>query len=283
MTKIVVGVSGKETSHPAIEWAMDFAQSTHASVEFVHVVDTTWGAVPPDFLEAALLAAEERLREIADKAQDEHPQVAVSAHVAVGATTAMLTLAAENADFLVIGAHPGGRYPGSGRRPVRIAGQASCSVIVVPAHGEPSGTGVVVGVDGSEDSAAAVAFAAEVADRVGERLTVIHSWASPEAWGLIEPSLIPIEPGDDDRLILAEAVAGLADQYPDLPIVTRVSAASPLRALYAASLAARMVVVGSRGRHGLIKALLGSVSEELVADLPCTVVVIRPSRVTVEG
>lgn len=36
-----------------------------------------------------------------------------------------------------------------------------------------------------------------------------------------------------------------------------------------------MVVVGSRGRHGLAKALLGSVSESLVADLPTAVAVIR--------
>ncbi len=81
---------------------------------------------------------------------------------------------------------------------------------------------------------------------------------------------------DEDRRVLAEAIAGLADQYPDLHIVSEVVGGRPLRALYAAAVGARMLVVGSRGRHGFSKALLGSVSEDLVLSMPCPVVVVRP-------
>ncbi|HPG76124.1 MAG TPA: universal stress protein [Rhodoglobus sp.] len=49
----------------------------------------------------------------------------------------------------------------------------------------------------------------------------------------------------------------------------------PLPALYAASVGARMLVVGTHGKHGFSKALLGSVSEDLVLSLPCPVVVVR--------
>ena len=275
--KIVVAVSGKKTSHPAIEWALAFAQPGHESVEFVHVVDTTWGTIPDGYLEAALLAAEDQLRDRADRALQDYPEVLVTSHVRVGDPTAEIVQAASGADLLVVGAHPASAHAGVGRRAVRIAAHAPGSVIVVPTDVVPTGTGIVVGIDGSEDSARALAFGAQYADRMHERLTVVYSWAAPEAWGLIESTLLPVESADEDRLVLSEAVAGLAEQYPDLDLVTEVSAASPLRALYGASLGARLVVVGSRGRNGLEKAFLGSVSEDLVADLPCAVAVIRPS------
>jgi nucleotide-binding universal stress UspA family protein len=278
MKKIVVGVSGDADTHPAIEWAMQFATVGETIVELVHVVDTTWGNAPLDYIEVALLAAEEKLHDLVNSARQSYPRVAVQAHVTFGSPIKELVASANGADYLVVGAHPQGRFGGAGRRSIRLAAFAPCSVIVVPTAVVATGTGIVVGVDGSADSAAAVAFAAALADRLGEQLTAIYAWVQPELWGLVEP-LFAIEPSDEDRLILAESIAGLSQDYPDLTVTSDVVPSRPEHALHAAAEGARMLVVGTRGRHGLAKAVLGSVSEALVADLPCPVAVIRGSEV----
>ena len=277
MSGIVVGVSGKDTSHPAIDWAVDYAAGSTHSVDLIHVVDISWGAATMEFTDAALSEAEQKLDAEEARARALSPHVTVSSSVRIGSPTRELVAAADAASLLVIGSrrsHEGAEHAAS-RRPARIAAAASCSVVVVPVDSE-RGSGVVVGVDGSEDSAAAVTFAAREADRFGEPLTVIYSWFAPQPWADSTASLLwPTEPREEDRLVVTEAIAGLADMYPDLDLRTDVVVADPVNALRHGSAGARLLVVGSRGRHGFTKALLGSVSEQLVWALPCPVAVIR--------
>ncbi len=271
---IIVGVSGDTSGHPAIGWAVRHAKATGGSVELVHIVDITWGVIPQDWAERALLAAEEALRGEADHARSVDSGVPVHPTVLIGSPTTTLAEYAAGAELLVVGtdAPRAGSELALSSRAARIAATATCPVAVIP--NAPAGTGVVVGVDGSEASAAAVAFAAREADRVGDSLTAIYAWTLPEPWGASETSVWPTTPAEEDQRILAEAIAGLASEYPDLTVVSEVVGARPLRALYAASVGARMLVVGSHGRHGLSKALLGSVSEDMLLSMPCPVVVV---------
>lgn len=275
MGKIMVGVSGNSAGHPAIGWAVRHARHRGLEVELVHVVDITWGTIPPDWAETALLAAEEALRGEAEHARAIDESVPVHPTVLIGSPTHQLAEYAQSADLLVVGTHPR-RATGDvllSSRAARIVSAASCTVAVIP-DDTPQGTGVVVGIDGSEESQAAVAFAAAEADRAGEPLMAIYAWGAPEPWG-VEASTWPTSPVEEDRRVLAEAIAGLADQYPDLDVRAEVVGGRALRALYAASVGARLLVVGSHGKHGFSKALLGSVSEDLVLSMPCPVVVVR--------
>ena len=275
MSKIVVGVSEFARAHPSIQWAMSFAESQRLPVELVHVVDTRWGHAPEDYIETALLKAEEKIRDLAQLARESHPRVDVESHVRLGSPVNELVTAAEGAQLLVLGSHPETRDSGSSRRTVRIVSLAPCSVVVAPSAVIPVGAGIVVGVDGSAESNLAVQFAARLADAHREPLTVLLAWARPEPWAVTEPFLLETDASEEDMLIVAESIAGLAESYPDLELITEVSASRPETALRVVARDARMLVVGSHGRHGLAKALIGSVSESLVADLPCAVAVIR--------
>lgn len=275
MEKIVVGVSETSAKHPAIEWAMQYAHGRDASVQLVHVIDTTWGDAPQQYSELALLTAEEKLRDKVEAARRDYPGTAVGSHVAFGSAAGELAAAAGGADLLVIGAHPDEPGDGASRLAVRLARIAPCSVVVAPSDVVPQGAGVVVGVDGSEESELAVAFAAAYADRFGQGLTAVLAWGHPEAWGITDPALIQTEPSEYDRLTIAESIAGLASQYPDLVVTSEVSASRPEHALANAARGARLLVVGSRGRNPIARVLLGSVSEGVVAALPCAVAVVR--------
>ncbi len=132
-----------------------------------------------------------------------------------------------------------------------------------------------MGIDGSELSVAPLAFAAREADRTGEPLLVVHSWYAPRPWTDGQFEGWPAEPEDEARRVLAEAVAGLAQTYPDLKVLAEVRFGRAGSTLFAAAENATMLVVGSHGRQGFQKAWLGSTSEELILAMPTTVAVIR--------
>jgi nucleotide-binding universal stress UspA family protein len=272
--RIIVGVSGPKNAYPAIEWALAYAPGAQAEVELVHVVDLSWRTSPAPFAETALLAAERELRDLAARysAQAGAP---VHATALVGHPVRALVDHAAGAGMIVLGTH---HDDAGGHRfntfAARVAGRAGVSTVVVP-HLTAEGSGIVVGVDGSELSVAPLAFAAREADRLGEKLTVVHSWHAPRPWADGEVAGWPATPEDEERRVLAESVAGLAQSYPDLAVTSLVVFARAADALYDAARGARMLVVGSHGRQGLEKAWLGSTSEELVLAPPTTIAVIR--------
>jgi nucleotide-binding universal stress UspA family protein len=275
--RVVVGISGTEAAHPAVDWAVGYATASHASLEFVHVVDVAWRATPQAFAEEALLQAEQKLREMVERVRGLHPAVEIHSTALVGDPTRVL---AEHAgsDLLVVGNrsvnHSGLRLFTT--RAVHIARRAAGSVVVFPDSANVEGRGIVTGVDGSEVSAAALAFAAREADRLGEPLKAVHAWYVPLPWSDRPMSWPAAGEEDEERVVLAEAVAGLRVDYPDLEVTSEVVNARATAALYDAGLGARMLVVGSHGYKGFEKAWLGSTSEELLLAMPCPVAVIRP-------
>lgn len=74
------------------------------------------------------------------------------------------------------------------------------------------------------------------------------------------------------RVVLTETEARLG-----LDAEVRVVSGEPAAAIcgLAAELGARAIVIGTRGRGGLSRALLGSVSDYVVRNAPCSVVVTR--------
>ncbi|MGW5643022.1 universal stress protein [Saccharopolyspora sp. NPDC003752] len=125
---------------------------------------------------------------------------------------------------------------------------------------------VVVGVDGSESSLTAAAWAAGEADlRHAELVHLVMVSGDPsrddEAWEIVGP--------------VAERTA---DRHPGLAVSSGVEPGEPADVLLQLSDAAELVVVGSRGRSTLAATLLGSVSAKVAAHAQCPVVVVRDHR-----
>ena len=139
-------------------------------------------------------------------------------------------VAREQATLAVVGSHDTDRLPGIllGSVATHLLHKAACSVLVAR-HAWPEGQPrrVIVGVNGSNRSVAALHAAHDLADRFGS----------------------PLEGVTDPR---------------------------PVRALVAAAGPADLIVVGSRGLHG--PRALGSVSERVAHQAPCSVLVVRPAH-----
>jgi nucleotide-binding universal stress UspA family protein len=135
---------------------------------------------------------------------------------------------------------------------------------------------VVVGIDDSSISEAALAFAFDAAAARGVGLVVVHAW-SPTA---IDDALAPVMDWDaataEEDALLAERLAGWERKHPEVAVRRTVVRNGAVRSLVAASREAQLVVVGSRGRGNATGLLLGSVSHGVLHASHCPVAIVRP-------
>ena len=133
-------------------------------------------------------------------------------------------------------------------------------------------TGIVVaGIDGSESSRRALAWAAEEARLRGARLRVVHAWSYlDQAGGAFDPTYSE----DDARQLLDEAVTAAGIETGGLDIERKTVNDLPARGLLDAAGDADLLVVGARGMGGFRGLLLGSVSQQVAQHAPCPVVIV---------
>lgn len=278
--KYIIGVDGSEHSRVALDWGLARASARGAEVELLHVADDSFLSESVAFLSEAQHASEQMLEAERQYALSQGFAGKITGTAVVGHPIAEVEEASRGADLVVLGAHSGSRFAGSifGTRAIKIAAVAHCPVAVIPreASDTPS-PGVVVGIDGSEPSKYAIAFAAEEASSRGLPLTAVYAWMPPLTPGL--EYLWSEELVDAQRTAAEEAiaigVAGLAERYPDLEIRREIVQAPPVTALVNAAEGADLLVVGNRGKGSISRLLLGSVSHGVLQALPCPTVVTR--------
>ena len=139
--------------------------------------------------------------------------------------------------------------------------------------------GIVVGVDGSPFSKAAVWWAAREAAMRDVSLTVVHVLITALVWpGTSTPVRFGQRQEEQAKTLIAEAVA-IAEQCTGgtggLQVSSEVVVSSVVPTLVELSKDAAMIVVGSRGRGAFERRLLGSVSFGLVHHAQCPVAVIH--------
>ena len=140
---------------------------------------------------------------------------------------------------------------------------------------------VLVATDLSDPSLPAVVAAARDARRMGAKLTAMHciesvSMAIGPEYG---PAWAPLLPNDALRGARESALARLAEMFQRLKLDAdqRVVEGSPAATILstAEELGAELIVLGTRGRTGLQRVLLGSVAESVVRHSSCSVLAVR--------
>ena len=154
---------------------------------------------------------------------------------------------------------------------------APCPVVVMRAPARPDVTRIVVGVDGSDESLAALEFACRRATLTKESVVALHAWkpspVQPDQQEQAPTALA--EPGQAAEASLAEYVMGVQADHPDVTVEREAVALAPALALTEASANASLVVTGSRGRGVFAGLLLGSVSHDVLQLARCPVAVVR--------
>ncbi|SDQ33096.1 universal stress protein [Quadrisphaera sp. DSM 44207] len=282
---VVIGVDDSPHSRRALDWGAAEAARRRLPVRLVHAL-----RYPPTYGEAFMLAtdllegvqeegrrvvaeAEERVREAA-------PGVEVSTCLVLEPPRRALLDQAASGGLVVVGARGRGGLSGLllGSTSLYLVAHSPCPVVVVRESAASRGRGVVVGVDGSLASLRALRWAAEEAALLGEELTAVHAWDLADAGSMLAPPLyagIAHDYASEHRLMLAESVAGMCEDHPDLVVHQRlVHDASTPRALLEASRDGRLLVIGTRGHGAVASALLGSTSHAVLQKAALPVVVV---------
>ena len=183
------------------------------------------------------------------------------------------------ADVVVVGGSgPSGLFGGVARKVVRYA---HCAVLV--ARARPARGRVMAATDFSDAAAPAVAAAGELARASGARVVALHAvdvsipafTAISASFGSPYVGISPEVHGD----VLAAAQAMLEDVLRrleiegDTHVVVGAAASAVVGAV--AELQPELLVVGTAGRTGLRRVIMGSVAEAVVERAACPVLVVR--------
>jgi nucleotide-binding universal stress UspA family protein len=266
---IVVGVDPSESGRDAALWAADLAAAWRGGLNLVHVAPTRPGALP------------DWLRELAGAAERVGAEP-VTTEMVRGTAFDVLLTRSHRAAMIVVGSYghdaPAGLLVGS--TALTLVARAGCPVAVVRGGEEglarPRGGPVLVGVDGTPASDAALGLAAELGASLGAELLVVHSWSDVEAAdGVHRASAGWSELADRAARGLDDQLERTAALVAGVHVERRPVAGTPLRALLDLAGSARMIVVAQRGHVPPGGVHLGSTSRGLVQFAPCPVVVAR--------
>jgi nucleotide-binding universal stress UspA family protein len=294
---IVVGIDLSGTSDQALDWAATEAARVGRPLTVLHAYEPAaypavragvpGGTVVTDLDETLKDIAVQTVSHCADRLRQSHPGLEVRTLTALGPAGATLVDASREAELVVVGARGRGALKGLlfGSVSTQVCAHSHTPVIVVREAASRSLTDarVVVGVDGSETSQAALAFAYAQASSRGLGLTIVHTWQLDGdevsvAWGVDWEEL-----GEQERSVVAEAVAGFGEQYPDVDVRRHVTQADAVEELRRLSENACLLVVGTHGRGTVSGWFKGSVSQPLLRAAHCPVAVVHPFGVTQTG
>jgi len=284
---VVVGVDGSASALEAVAWAADECLRHRAPLRLVHAYlmpipsRDDIGLVREDLNHALQAQGRKWLRRAQDTARAVAPDVTVTTRIACTGDVPLLVDESERARLVVLGSRGLGGFSELlvGSTALALVSHGKCPVVVARETPAPDGP-VVVGVDGSPVSEAAVAFAFEAASIRGAPLTAVMSWQDflldrgyhdtkiATDWTQVE---------DDERRLLAQRLAGWQEKYPDVHVDRVVERDRAARVLIRLGEQARLLVVGSHGRGGFTGMLLGSTARTLVHHAPCPLAVVRQS------
>jgi nucleotide-binding universal stress UspA family protein len=141
---------------------------------------------------------------------------------------------------------------------------------------------IVVGVDGSDGSVAALAWAVRLAEETGATLEAVQAWELSYAW--IDGYTPHLERWADEAKAAAagslervvKSAVGGRPRY--VPITQTVLEGPAAAALIERSKDADLLVVGSRGHGGFTGLLLGSVGQQCTHHAHVPIVVVPPTE-----
>lgn len=307
-TKILLATDGSEEADLALQSASGLAKSTGSELHLVYVEAasyvfpaTDWESLGGEGLpnrldEAAKEAAKTKVDEQVQRVREADGEIA-SAHARVGFPDAEIVDLAEElgAGLIVVGSRGlgGVRRALMGSVSMSVVHHAHCSVLVVRGSGRREEAGyapgrVLLAYDGSKEASAAARVASEISNATGSELHFLHvvasepypphfgyaSYEEAEVWEAWEANL---ERDEEQARSFVEGQARTIEREGTRVDKVHLSFGRPGHEIVrlAEELDAGLIVMGSRGRGGLKRALMGSVSDSVVHHAHCPVLVVR--------
>jgi len=274
--RIMVGVDGSAASLDALRWAVRLAGAVDGRVTAVNAYAPSTSELSPDYAKRLRGEAEQRL---ADWCATATSPASVDSLLVDGDPNGLLDAAAQDADLLVVGTRGAGGFAhlhlGSVAHHFAHHTQVPLAIVPTSAAGHQV-VRIVVGVDGSAGSAAAVAFCATLAPLLAAPVVAVHAdepfveWISESVsrswWRSAEAEVRRwVSPIEDNGVAVAVEVD--RDIHPIAALCRAIDAEPDT-----------LAVVGTRGLGGISGMRLGRVPIQLVHHTGAAVVMVPQSR-----
>ncbi|GAB3488002.1 universal stress protein [Flexivirga lutea] len=277
---VVVGIDTSTSSITALDWAADYAHSTHSPIHLVHGFSHdrpdlifNMGAEP----EKLYAAGERVLTRGRNRVLLKDARIPITTSHPDGYPAAALVRASTHAKLVVLGSHGDSMLHISslGETAHQVAAHAKCPVAVIRKESEAAYGRITAGVDRSPHSRKALAWAFTEAERTRADLHVLHVWQPDDAK---DPGL-----GSADwksymataRSQIEASVAGQQELHPGVKVLTELVDGNPTRALVDKSHESDLVVVGARGIGGFEGLTLGRVAVDLLSHATSPVLIMH--------
>jgi len=284
--KLLLATDGSQFSEGAIREAISLARKCSSRLSAISVIETNpeYETIAPQLLEKSERAARTHLESVKAQAKKEGVDCSTSILEGEDSYNYIAEEAKKNdVSMIIMGrrGRTGLKRLAMGSTAARVIGHAPCSVLVVPRAAIVEFKSIVVATDGSPYSIAAASEAIGIAKKNNSKLTVI--------------SVVPAElasPTDIDfaatgRELLAEKEMQVAEKNAKavkeaalkegIAVQAFIMTGKPADAIIetAKDKNADLIVVGSHGRTGIERLLMGSVAERVIVMSSCAVLVAK--------
>ncbi len=270
---IVLATDGSEYSAAPEAAAREMARQCGARLLVTRVVLTNpeYEALVPDRVQKAEAEAQKQIEQIAEDARAAGVRAETVLRQGSDPYHEVVRVANDrHADVIVIGRRTRSDLARMmvGDSTAKVIGLATCSVLVVPRDTKMPEKGILVATDGSRLGDAAAYSAVRLVSKCGLPLTVIS---------------VVGEDGDAEERSEAQAAVervqneASKEQVEVEAMLEEGRRADTVIITTAKRRDADMIVVGSHGRTGLSRLMMGSVSERVIGSAECPVLVVKAS------
>jgi nucleotide-binding universal stress UspA family protein len=268
IARVLVATDGSEYSAGAIRTGLALAGHCGANVTGMSVAlyNPEYSTLVPNLGEEAEKRARESLKTFTEAAGSEVATITVEASdPAQGIVDGTKQI---DADVVVMGRRGkrGLARMMVGDATAKVIGHANCAVLVCPRAAHLWQKRIVLATDGSAHSEAAAGTAGHLAKRFNLPVTVVSVITSSHSASRRAEAEKAVNAKVERLQAMGVTVEGkLVEGRPDEAIVKA-----------AEDVGADLIIMGSHGRTGLVKVLLGSVAERVIGQAHCPVLVVKP-------
>lgn len=286
LDKLLLSTDGSEFSEGAIIEAVKLAKISSGKLFVLSVIETNpeFEVLAPQIVEKEEKQTRDRLEQVKSRAAKEGVECEIIARHSESPFQAIIEEAEKNqADMIIMGrrGRTGLRRLLMGSVTAKVIGHASCNVLVVPGTAEIRYKKILAATDGSKYSVAAASEAIGIAKRCGAEMFII--------------SVVPSETASPFDIVHSEMRHEMIAQKEfqdgeknvnDLLVISKqegvraeglIVEGRPYEAIVesAREKDIDLIVMGSHGRTGMERLLMGSVTERVVGNADCPVLIVK--------
>jgi len=267
LEKLLLTTDGSKFSEGAVREAINLAKTCSSKLFAISVVEINpeFGAIAPGLVEKAERETRQYLESLKSRASKEGVDCEIIVREGEEPFQYIVDEAAKKKVEMIIM----GRWGRTGLKKLmmgsvtaKVIGHAPCNVLIIPKDAKLDLDKILIATDGSKYSEAASREAISIAKRSGGTLIALSVAKKKENLLAAKESVDKVEAITEKEGIKVQALTPKGEPYK-----TIIKTAEEKKA--------GLIVVGSHGRTGIEKLLMGSVTERVIGHANCAVLVVK--------